>query len=291
MQPIRPKTSLSPSAAQARRSAPVRASTSRRGQVEPRRGHVPQRLLTRTTAQRSCWSGVRSRSAAMAASAMAAPRSSALSRSGHEPPVLALVVGRVVPAQHLAGVEGGPRVGLALEGELGPVDLLHPAFLEREGMRVEDRATMLLVVGDDLQQPLVGGVAHGLGRSRRPPRGSGRTRGGISTSSPIGPCARPTFPRWSGAERRLQVGDGAVVLTACSVVWFQVYSKSGITGAATSSVKPSSITRPGPLRNSSEGLAGMLGHHDDDHAPRLGPPARGTASRRDQGPRSPRPAS
>ena len=48
-----------------------------------------------------------------------------------EPAVLALVVGRVVPAQHLAGVQQ-VRVGLALEGELELVDLLHPAALDRE---------------------------------------------------------------------------------------------------------------------------------------------------------------
>src|SRR3954452_8804662 len=78
----------------------------------------------------------------------------AVSRSGsptliQERPPLLLPVARVLPPQHLAWVQQPLRVGLAFEGELGVVDALHAAFLERVGVGVEDRAALLLVVGDD----------------------------------------------------------------------------------------------------------------------------------------------
>src|SRR4051812_28366979 len=75
-------------------------------------------------------------------------------------PTLLLPVAWVLPPQHLARVQQPLRVGLALEGELGVVDALHAAFLERVGVRVEDRAALLLVVGDNGGQALVAGVAH-----------------------------------------------------------------------------------------------------------------------------------
>ena len=47
----------------------------------------------------------------------------------------------------LPGLSRPQRVGLALEREVAVVDLLHAALLEREGVRVEDRAAVVLVVG------------------------------------------------------------------------------------------------------------------------------------------------
>ena len=59
----------------------------------------------------------------------------------------------------LPGLSRPLRVGLALEGELDRVGLLHAAFLERVAMRVEDHRAHRLVLGDDLVEPRLGGEA------------------------------------------------------------------------------------------------------------------------------------
>src|SRR3712207_7147725 len=46
-------------------------------------------------------------------------------------PISGEVIARVVPGDHLAGIEKAPWVGLALEGKLHRVGPLHAAFLER----------------------------------------------------------------------------------------------------------------------------------------------------------------
>src|SRR5690606_25241135 len=72
----------------------------------------------------------------------------------------AVVVVGVLPGDHLAGIEQPLRVGLALEGKLYLVGLLHAALLQRVAVRVEDRAAILLEGADDLVQPLFSGEAH-----------------------------------------------------------------------------------------------------------------------------------
>src|SRR3954452_17901239 len=87
---------------------------------------------------------------------------SRLSALIQERPPLLLPVVRILPPQHLAREQKPFRVSLALEGELGVVDALHAAFLERVGVRVEDRAALLLVVVADGGQALVARVADDL---------------------------------------------------------------------------------------------------------------------------------
>ena len=43
---------------------------------------------------------------------------------------------------------------------MGAVDLLHAAFFEGEGVRIEDRAAVSSCMADDLVQALLGGEAH-----------------------------------------------------------------------------------------------------------------------------------
>ena len=66
----------------------------------------------------------------------------------------------ILPGDHLAGIEQALGVGLALEGELDRVGLLHAAFLERVAVRIEDRAAIVLVEADDLVEPRLAGEAH-----------------------------------------------------------------------------------------------------------------------------------
>ncbi len=66
-----------------------------------------------------------------------------------------VVEARIVPGDHLAGVEQTLRVRLALERQLRRIGLLHAAFLERVAVRVEDRRAHVLVDADDLVEPLL----------------------------------------------------------------------------------------------------------------------------------------
>ena len=113
----------------------------------------------------------------------------------------------------MPGLSRPSGVGLALEGELQLVDLLHAAAFERVLMRVEDRAAAAVVLVDDREQPLVGGVAdqlqaeagdlaaeaHELQVHRHLVAELGRHLGHLVQMA-------------RRREQRLQVGDRAVVL-------------------------------------------------------------------------------
>ena len=71
-----------------------------------------------------------------------------------------VVVVRILPGDHLAGVEQALGVCLALERELDFVGLLHASFLERVAVRVEDRRSHLLMDRHDLFQALLGREPH-----------------------------------------------------------------------------------------------------------------------------------
>jgi hypothetical protein len=70
------------------------------------------------------------------------------------------VVARIVPTDHFAGIEQAFGVRLPLEGEVRAVDLFHAAFLERECVRVEDRAAVFFVKFDDLIQAILAPETH-----------------------------------------------------------------------------------------------------------------------------------
>src|SRR5208337_473453 len=63
---------------------------------------------------------------------------------------------RIFPRDHLARVQEAIGVGLALEGQLRRVGLLHSSLFQRVAMRIEDHRAHVLMLRHDLVQPLLG---------------------------------------------------------------------------------------------------------------------------------------
>ncbi len=126
----------------------------------------------------------------------------------------------------LPGLSRPFGIGLALEGELDRVGLLHAALLEGVAVGIEDHRAHRFVLGDDLLEPRFGGEPH----ERQPGESDPAVEADqLEMAHHLVPEA--VMDALDGLEAavariaRLEIGDLRIdALSARSVVWFQVSS-------------------------------------------------------------------